>query len=110
MATGSPPRTPPDVIPHNLPLEVTSFVGREREIAAIRRLLPATRLLTLTGAGGCGKTRLALWVAVELAGAYPDGLWLVELAPLTDPALVPRTVAAVVTVPETPGRPVTDGL
>jgi predicted ATPase/DNA-binding CsgD family transcriptional regulator len=110
MATGSPPRTPPDGIPHNLPLEVTSFVGREREIAAIRRLLPATRLLTLTGAGGCGKTRLALRVAVELAGAYPDGLWLVELAPLTDPALVPRTVAAVVTVPETPGRPVTDGL
>lgn len=110
MPVGSPPRTPPDGIPHNLPLEVTSFVGREREIAAVRRLLPAARLLTLTGAGGCGKTRLALRAAAELVGAYPDGVWLVELAALADPALVPRTVAAVVAVPETPGRPIIDGL
>jgi hypothetical protein len=75
---------------HNLPLARTSFVGRERETLEVKRLLAMTKHLTLTGAGGCGKTRLALEVAGDLVGAYPDGVWLVELAPLSDPALVPQ--------------------
>jgi hypothetical protein len=71
---------------HNLPADVASFVGREREIAEIGRLLRQARLLTLTGTGGCGKTRLALRVAAGLVPSYPDGIWLVPLAPLTDSA------------------------
>ncbi|MDP8951389.1 MAG: hypothetical protein M3N18_03965, partial [Actinomycetota bacterium] len=67
---------------HNLPAPRTSFVGRERELAEVKRELAMTRLLTLTGAGGTGKTRLALEAANDLVGAYPDGVWLVELAPL----------------------------
>ena len=67
--------------PNNLPAQLTSFVGRQQEIAEIKQLLAGTRLLTLTGSGGAGKTRLALQVAGELLGAYADGVWLVELAP-----------------------------
>ena len=93
----APPRTPPS----NLPVRLTSFVGREQEIAAVRRALGETRLLTLTGAGGCGKTRLALRVADELLWAYPHGIWFVELAALADPALVPQTVAAALGLPTT---------
>src|SRR5262249_8177256 len=74
--------------------------------AEVEHLLTSTRLLTLTGAGGCGKTRLALQVAADLLEDYPDGVWLVELAALTDPALVPRTVAAALGVREEPGRPI----
>ena len=79
---------------HNLPAPRTSFVGREREMLEVKRDLAMTRLLTLTGAGGSGKTRLALEVASDLVGAYPDGVWLVELAPLSEGALVPQAVAA----------------
>jgi DNA replication protein DnaC len=75
---------------HNLPASSTSFVGREREIAEARRMLSMTRLLTLTGAGGSGKTRLAVEAAGGLAGAYPDGVWMAELAPLSEPGLVPQ--------------------
>jgi predicted ATPase/DNA-binding CsgD family transcriptional regulator len=95
---------PPPRRLHNLPTQLTTFIGREREIAEVQRLLGTTRLLTLTGAGGCGKTRLALQVAAEGLDSYPDGAWLVEFAPVTDPALVPKTVAAAVRVPERPGR------
>jgi predicted ATPase len=77
-----------------LPSPHTSFIGRERERAAIRRLLQHGRLVTLTGAGGCGKTRLALAVADEVAGDYHDGARLIELASLADPALLAQTVAA----------------
>ncbi len=69
---------------HNLPDALSSFVGREREVVEVERLLYAVRLLTLTGVGGSGKTRLALEVARHLVGAYPDGVWLVELAPLSE--------------------------
>jgi predicted ATPase/transcriptional regulator with XRE-family HTH domain len=86
---GSPAAAPPP----NLPEPLTSFVGRERELAALRRVQAGARLLTLTGAGGCGKTRLALALAGELRGAYPHGVWFVDLAPLTDPVLLPQTVA-----------------
>ena len=73
---------------NNLPSQRTSFVGREQEIAEITRLLGSARLLTLTSVGGGGKTRLARQVATGLLGAYPGGVWFVELAPLSDPSLV----------------------
>ncbi len=95
---------------HNLPVSRTSFVGREREMLEVRRLLSMTGLLTLTGAGGCGKTRLALEVARELVGAYPDGVWLVELGPVSEDALVPQAVAGALGVREQPGRPLASAL
>src|SRR5215217_597888 len=95
---------------HNLPLARTSFIGRERETLEIKRLLAMTRPLTLTGAGGSGKTRLALKVASELAGAYPDGTWLVELASLSEPELVPQVVAQALRVREQPGRSLVETL
>jgi non-specific serine/threonine protein kinase len=70
---------------HNLPYQLTSFVGREQEIAQLEELVTANRLVTLTGAGGAGKTRLAIEVASRLVDAFPDGVWLVELAALSDP-------------------------
>ncbi len=88
---------------HNLPGSLTSFVGRERERVEVGRLLGRARLLTLTGSGGCGKTRLALEVAGDLADAHPDGVRLAELAPLTDPESVPQAVADALSVRERPG-------
>jgi len=85
---------------HNLPHQISSFIGRERELAEVQRLLTTARLVTLTGMGGYGKTRLALQVAATLMDHYPDGVWLVELAAVTDPALVPQTIAAVLDVVE----------
>ena len=84
----------------NLPLELTSFIGREQEVADVGRLLRDRRLLTLCGPGGAGKTRLALAVAQELVEEFEDGVWWVELAPLSDPGLVVRSVAATLGVPE----------
>ncbi len=83
---------------------LTSFVGRVREQGEVRQLLQATWLLTLTGAGGCGKTRLALAVAGEVGADYPDGVWLVELAELADPSLVPQAVAEALGLREEPGQ------
>ncbi|HEY3415599.1 MAG TPA: TIR domain-containing protein, partial [Armatimonadota bacterium] len=83
---------PPEAPSHHLPAPTTSFVGREGELTAVGALLQGARLVTLVGAGGVGKTRLALQVAGELEG-FRDGVWLVELAALTDPALVAQTVA-----------------
>jgi non-specific serine/threonine protein kinase len=94
----------------NLPAPVTSFVGREREIEEVERLLTTTRLLTLTGTGGCGKTRLGLEVAAQASDAFADGVWLVELAALSDPALVPQAVASAVGAREVPGRAPTESL
>lgn len=71
-------------MPNNLPLQLTLFVGRESDLAEVRELIAAHRLVTLTGTGGTGKTRLALQAAAELLEAYPDGVWFVDLAPLTD--------------------------
>src|SRR5215208_4657131 len=89
---------------HNLPPARTSFVGREHEVVEVKRVLPTSPLLTLTGAGGSGKTRLALEVAKDLLEAYPDGAWLVELAGLSEEALVPKAAAEVLKVPERPGE------
>jgi predicted ATPase/DNA-binding CsgD family transcriptional regulator len=87
----------------NLPIQLSTFIGREREIATVTRLLQGTRLLTLTGPGGCGKTRLALAVAEGRARRYPGGVRLVELASLSDPRLVPHAVAAAFDLRESPG-------
>jgi len=90
----------------NLPVELTSFVGRREALAQIKGLLAHSRLLTLTGAGGVGKSRTAVEVARQLARAWPDGTWLVELAGLGEPDLLPNAVAAVLGVREQPGRPI----
>jgi hypothetical protein len=95
---------------HNLPLRRTSFIGRKRECLEVKRHLAMTRLLTLTGTGGCGKTRLALEVARDLVGVYPDGVWLIELAPLSDEELVPKAVAQALEVPERPAQPLAETL
>ena len=87
---------------HNLLLQLTSFVGRERELAELAALLGGARLVTLTGAGGSGKTRLAIEVAARTAGQTRDGAWLVDLAPVFDPQLVVKAVARVLGVRERP--------
>lgn len=89
---------------HNLAYPLTSFVGRHRELIAIKRGLQAARLLTLTGPGGSGKTRLALQAAFEILTEYPEGVWWVDLAPLSDPQMIARAVAATLGVQEQPGR------
>lgn len=110
-----PASTPPaGNVPNNLPLTLTSFIGRSRELEEIGQLFQTTRLLTLVGAGGSGKTRLVLEFARALAqGAaalFPDGVWFVELAALTDPALVPRAVAGVLGLREDPSQSLTHTL
>jgi non-specific serine/threonine protein kinase len=96
--------------PHNLPSPLTSFVGREKALIEIKEFLDTHRLLTLTGAGGCGKSRLALELAYDLIPDYPDGVWLVELAPLAIPALVPQVVAVTLGVREEQKRELADVL
>jgi predicted ATPase/class 3 adenylate cyclase len=110
LAADFPPIRTLDVRPTNLPPLRTSFVGRERELAEISELLAATRLLTLTGPGGTGKTRLALRVAEDLLERFSDGVFFVDLAPLTDPALVLGEIASTLRILEGPGRAVADTL
>jgi len=88
-----------------MPVQLTSFVGREKEKAEVERLLRTTRLLTLTGAGGAGKTRLALQAAAHLLDEFKDGVWFVDLAPISEPTLVPHAVATAMKIPEQQGRP-----
>ncbi len=104
------PKSKPRSIVGNLPTPLSTFIGRERELAEVKRLLEANRLVTVTGPGGAGKTRLALEVARELWGEYKDGAWLIELAPLSDEALVTQTIASVLHVREQTGRPLIDAL
>src|SRR5829696_7848515 len=109
---GSPPKKEPvdEGGKHNLPASLSSFVGRERELVEAKRMLAMTRLLTLTGAGGSGKTRVALEVAKDLVGAYPDGVWLVELASLAEGTLVPQAMAEALGASEEPGRTLIEAL
>jgi predicted ATPase/DNA-binding XRE family transcriptional regulator len=100
-------------VPSNLPLQLTSFIGREREIEEIDQLIhreKKVRLLTLQGPGGCGKTRLAVQAAEALTLNFPHGVWFVDLAPLNDPNLIPRTTASLLGLPETPGQDSTKSL
>jgi predicted ATPase/class 3 adenylate cyclase len=102
-----PPLNTLEAVPNNLPTALTSFVGRERELAEVKRHLEESHLLTLTGAGGCGKTRLALQVAADLLDSFSGGLWLIELGSITDPATVPYAVATAMGVREEPSVPLT---
>jgi len=95
---------------HNLPAQLSSFVGREREQVEVRHLLATNRLVTLTGSGGCGKTRMALQAAAALVAEFADGVWLVDLTALSDPALVLPQVAMVFGVPEAADRSMQAGL
>jgi predicted ATPase/class 3 adenylate cyclase len=99
-----------DTLPTNLPGELTSFVGRRAELAQIGESLQRARLLTLTGAGGCGKTRLALQAAADAMDRHSEGVWWVELARLTDPTLVPAAVISALGLREVPGRALPDTL
>lgn len=104
-----PPLRSLNVLVNNLPVQLTSFIGREQEMAEAKRLLTTSRLLTLLGSGGAGKTRLAIQVAADYLDVLPDGAWLVDLAPISDPGLVPQTVASVLGQWQ-PGRPPVDVL
>jgi predicted ATPase/DNA-binding CsgD family transcriptional regulator len=95
---------------HNLPAPLSTFIGRETEIAEVKQRLASVRLLTLTGPGGCGKTRLALQVASDLPPEYTNGVWLAEFAPLSDGDLVPQAVASALNVHEQAGRTILDTL
>jgi predicted ATPase/class 3 adenylate cyclase len=101
-----PPLKTLESFPHNLPVQLTSFIGREHEIAEAKQLLLRARLLTFTGPGGTGKTRLALQIAEELLPSFADGVWLVELAPLTDASLIPQTIAEIFGLRELPNLPI----
>ncbi|MFZ0716791.1 ATP-binding protein, partial [Mycobacterium sp.] len=105
-----PLRTLKNVAVQHLPMALTSFVGREAELTHILEVLSGNRLVTLTGAGGAGKTRLAIQIAGQLSGEFGDGVWYVDLAPITDPELVPVTVARALGLPDQPGRSTMDTL
>ncbi len=100
-----PPLRSLSAFPNNLPAELSTFIGRADALATVRGTLARTRLVTLTGAGGAGKTRLALQVAADQIEHHPDGVWLVDLAGLADPALVTQAVLSTLRVPELAGRP-----
>src|SRR5689334_1421107 len=94
----------------NLPVELSSFVGRGRELSEIKKLLPDSHAVTLTGPGGIGKTRLALRAGHAFGRYYPDGVWMVELGELDSADLVPYALAHALRVPDRPGVPIEDAL
>jgi predicted ATPase len=89
----------------NLPVQLTSFIGRERELAEVERLVSTSRLVTLTGAGGCGKTRLAIQVGNNIGDTFADGIWLVDFVPLHEPGFVPQHVAQTLGLRFAPDQP-----
>jgi predicted ATPase/class 3 adenylate cyclase/DNA-binding CsgD family transcriptional regulator len=105
-----PLRTAKTIVVNNLPPQLTSFVGRSAQMYEVRELMVDNRLVTLTGAGGVGKTRMAVQVAADVTGEFVDGVWYVDLAPLTDSDLVPVTVARALGLPDQPGRSAMDTL
>jgi predicted ATPase/class 3 adenylate cyclase len=110
LRTDFPPLRAVDVSPGNLRPQVTSFIGRESEVAELQAAVKAHRLVTLTGVGGVGKTRLATEVAGQLADEFPDGVWVFELAAVSDPAAVPDAVAAVLGITQQPGKSVSESV
>jgi len=107
-AVGLPAQFPPlnslDIFPNNLPVQLTTFIGREKEIIEIKQEFSNHRFVTLTGSGGTGKTRLSLQVAADLLDQFPHGTWFVELAPLSEPELISQTILSTIGVIEQPGR------
>ncbi len=101
-----PPLLSQESLPNNLPRQLSSFVGRERELSHLKELVGDASILTLTGAGGCGKTRLALRLAHSLLSDFPDGVWLMELAPLSDPSRVPSAALTALGLREQSGKPI----
>ncbi|MFO1303256.1 MAG: tetratricopeptide repeat protein [Burkholderiales bacterium] len=99
-----------EATPNNLPQQVTSFVGRERELARVRDLLAQSRLVSLVGPGGIGKTRLSLQLAADLLEDFPDGIWFIEFAAIVDPSLVPKVVAQALGLQEDADTPVAQAL
>ena len=110
LRTDFPPCVALDSNPGNLRRPVTSLIGRESEVAEIEAAVKAHQLVTLTGVGGVGKTRLATEVAARLADEFPDGVWVFELAAVTDPAAVPDAVAAVLGITQQPGKSVSESV
>jgi predicted ATPase len=110
LRTDFPPLRALDVSPGNLRPQTTSFIGRESEVAEIEAALRGHRLVTLTGVGGVGKTRLAVEVAAHLADEFPDGVWFFELAAVSDPVAVPDAVAAVLGITQQPGKTLADSV
>jgi predicted ATPase/class 3 adenylate cyclase/DNA-binding CsgD family transcriptional regulator len=106
----APLRVSKTVASQHLPMQLTSFVGRDGELTQLQELLAQNRVVTLTGAGGVGKTRLAIQVAAAMAPEFGDGVWYVDLAPITDRELVPLTVARALGLPDQPGRSTMDSL
>jgi predicted ATPase/class 3 adenylate cyclase len=103
-----PPIKSPDLFPHNLPIQLTSFVGREKEIDEIRDLLKTSRLVTLTGSGGTGKTRLSIEVGAQELESFSNGVWLIELAPLSDESQIIPALAQAFGLQELPFNPLTN--
>ena len=115
-AAGLPAGFPPlrslgnPALPNNLPAQLSAFIGRDREVAEVRALVESARLVTLTGAGGCGKTRLGLQVAAELLDGSGDGVWLAELAAVTDQDAVAAAICEALRLTAQPGRPALEAL
>ena len=105
LASSFPPLKTLEASRNNLPVQLTSFIGRENEIAEIKEELKAHHLVTLTGPGGTGKTRLSLQVAADLLDQFHHGVWFIELAPLTDPGLIPQTILSAIGISEQSGKP-----
>ncbi len=101
---------PPEIKKHNLPISTTSFVGREKEMKEVRDLFQKSRLITLTGAGGCGKTRLAREIASTLIEEFKDGVWFVNLSPITNPEFIAKSIAEVLSIKEEPDKPIIETL
>lgn len=105
-----PPLLTPDMVPNNLPSLATSFVGRDQELEEVKKLIRGARVLTITGVGGAGKTRLAIQSAVELVDGFPGGTWLIELGAITDPEYIDATAADALGVAQPPGRSVRESI
>ncbi|MCB0085734.1 MAG: serine/threonine protein kinase, partial [Caldilineaceae bacterium] len=95
-----------DTVPNNLPLPLSGFIGREDDLDSLQRRLTASRLVTLTGVGGCGKTRLALQTATAMSATFADGVWLIDLTALREPTLIPQLVAYTLGLYQPPNQPV----